>query len=238
MSTRSLSQFLRNVCIVLGATAALTAPVFVSSCKQEILPVKEPKKCDLQIVTLTVIASPVINPTTETGAARPVQLRIYQLTSDVRIQNASFEQIWKKDKETLQDDLVKVDELPIYPDTRTEVKFERDESAQVVVGVALFRNPKGKSWFTTFELPPSPAKGQACGLGAGGGECKEGETCDAGGPILNPRFSIWIDGTLIEQGDDHLDDVPADGGRVSIVHLTGGGKPGGSGAPAGAGSKK
>jgi type VI secretion system protein VasD len=234
MSSRRPAQFIKRLCILLGAAAAISAPVWLSSCKTEILPVKEPKKCDLQVVSLTVISSPLINPTTETGETRPVQLRIYQLTTDTRLQNASFEQIWKKDKETLGEDLVKVDELPIYPNTRTEVKFERDESAQNVVGVALFRNPKGKSWFTVFELPPSPAKGQGCGAP----ECKEGDSCDAGpGPILNPRFSLWLDGTLIEAGDDHLDDVPADGGRVSIVHLTGGGKPAGS-AAAPAGSKK
>jgi type VI secretion system protein VasD len=221
--------------IALGAAAVFSAVAWLPSCgTREMVPIKEPKKCDLQIVTMTVVSSPTINPTTE-GEARPVQLRIYQLTSDVRLQNATFEQIWKNDKETLQDDLVKVDELAVYPNTRTEVKFERDDSAQAVVGVALFRNPKGKSWFTTFELPPSPTKGQGCG--AAPVECKEGESCDAGGPILNPRFSIWIDATRIEQGDDHLDDVPTDGRRVSIVHLTG--KPAASSAPAvSAGGKK
>ena len=177
-----------------------------------------------------MVSSPVINPTVA-GEARPVQLRIYQLKIDTVLQNATFEQIWKDDKKTLGEDLVKVDELPIYPQSRTEVKFERDDSASVVVGVALFRNPKGKSWFTTFELPPAPSKGEACGLAA---KCEDPSKCDAGppkGPELRPKFSLWIDGTVIEAGDDHLDDVPADGGRASIVHLSGS-KGGGSSSAA------
>ena len=46
-----------------------------------ILPVKEGKKCELQIVSFSVVASPLINPTTD-GQPRPVQMRIYQLKDD------------------------------------------------------------------------------------------------------------------------------------------------------------
>ena len=90
--------------------------------------VQPPKSCTLQVVGMTIIASPKINPE-EDGSPRPVQLRLYQLKTDTRLLNASFDQIWKDDKATLQDDLVKVDEFPVYPDTRTEVKFERDPAA-------------------------------------------------------------------------------------------------------------
>ena len=158
-----------------------------------------------------IVSSPYINPN-PAGEARPVQVRIYQLKTDTRFQNASFEEIWKKDADTLKDDLVKVDELPIYPNTRTQVKFERDEAAQFMIVAGLFREPKGKSWFASFEFPPSPGKGQ-CGVPA----CS-GPDCDAGaGPVSNPQFFIWIDDTRVEDGSEHANDVV--GGRVSTVPL-------------------
>ncbi|HEX2673665.1 MAG TPA: type VI secretion system lipoprotein TssJ, partial [Polyangiaceae bacterium] len=112
--------------------SGLLAAGGISGCSTPQAPAKEAGKCTLQIVTASIISSPHINPT-ELGEPRPVQVRIYQLKGDIRFQNASFEEIWKKDKETLQGDLVKVDELSVYPNTRTQAKFERDESAQFMV---------------------------------------------------------------------------------------------------------
>lgn len=203
--------------------ALLSAASTLASCRQDVVAVQQPKSCELQIVSLSVIAAPAINPTVE-GEPRPVQLRIYQLATDTRLQNATFEEIWKADKATLADDLLKVDELSVFPASRTEVKFERDPAAQNVVGVALFRNPKGKSWFTSFELPPAPGKGM-CGVTCTGPEC------DAG-PILDPHYSLFIEGTKVDVGDEHLDDVP-EAGRVQVVRLS---KKGGGGAAAPAGS--
>jgi type VI secretion system protein VasD len=177
--------------------------------------VQPPKTCTLQIVGMTIIASPKINPE-EDGSPRPVQLRLYQLKTDNRLLNASFDQIWKDDKATLQDDLVKVDEFPVYPDTRTEVKFERDQAALFVVGVALFRNPKGHTWWTEFELPPAPGKGDCM---SGDAKCN-GPDCpkEAGGPPLAPHFSIWLDESRIDDGADHLDEYP-DATRIRQLYL-------------------
>lgn len=188
---------------------AFGTPILMAGCGSTILPVKEAKKCQLQIVNMTVLASPMINPTNE-GEARPVIVRIYQLKNDVNLANATFDQIWKDDKTTLGEDLVKADEFAVYPNSRSEVKFERDDSAGYVVAVALFRNPKGKSWFTSFELPPSPAKGE-CGAPCTGDECEKKE-------IPQPVFVIWIDGTRIDSGEDHLDDFP-ESGRTQVVKL-------------------
>jgi type VI secretion system protein VasD len=154
---------------------------------------------------MTVVASPKINPS-ETGAPRPVQLRLYQLKTDTRLLNASFDQIWKEDKATLQDDLVKVDELAVYPYTRAEVKFERDPAALFVVAVALFRNPRGRSWWTEFELPPPPGKGNCMTseTKCSGPEC----AMEAGSPPHALHFALWIDGSRIDDGADHLDEYP------------------------------
>lgn len=169
------------------------------ACTSNPPPAKVPEKCKLQIINLTVLASSRLNPT-EFGEARPVQLRIYQVKSDARFNFAEFNDIWKNDQKTLGDDHVSVQELSIYPESRTEVRFERDESALNIVAVALFRNPSGRTWWSSFELPPPPGKGD-CGM-----DCPNGE-CD-GGSSLNPRIVVWLDGTRIDDGEDHLDDYP------------------------------
>lgn len=165
-------------------------------------PPQAPETCDLQIVTAAVITSPFINPS-ERGETRPVQVRIYQLKSDVGFLNADFDEVWKKDSDVLADDLVKSEEFPVYPNTRTEVKFERDEAAQFVVAAALFRNPTGKKWFKSFELPPSPSDG-ACGA-----VCPDGQCSDE--PVLDPRFYIWIDDTRVDDGIEYADFYPQGG---------------------------
>jgi type VI secretion system protein VasD len=211
---------MRNVLaklLVSAATAGVALGAFGLACTSSTAPiiVQPPKSCTLQVVGMTVMASPKINPEDD-GSPRPVQLRLYQLKTDTRLLNASFQQIWKDDKATLQDDIVKVEEMTVYPDTRTEVKFERDPAALFVVGVALFRNPKGRNWWTEFELPPPPGKGDCMfpDPKCAGPDCPK----EAGPPPLAPHFSIWIDETRIDDGADHLDEYP-DASRIKQLYL-------------------
>src|SRR5437870_3136800 len=73
-----------------GVIAAAGAGMSSIACStnNQILPVKEPDKCTLQVVGMSIISSPRINPT-ENGCPRPVQLRIYQLKTDARMLNAT-----------------------------------------------------------------------------------------------------------------------------------------------------
>jgi type VI secretion system protein VasD len=175
----------------------------IGSCSSSGPAPKEPEKCKVQALTGAIIASPHINPTIE-GDPRPVQLRLYQLKSDTSFLNASFEQVWQDDKTALGDSLVKVEELSVYPNTRVAFKFERNDAAQFLTAAALFREPKGRTWFASFELPPPPSAG-SCGA-----KSKEGEA-DAG-TKPDYRIYIWLDGTTVQDGADHADEFPE--GRV------------------------
>lgn len=182
----------------------LLPPVLVIGACSSSGPVpKEPEKCKLQVLTGAIVASPHINPTIE-GEPRPVQLRLYQLKSDTAFLNASFEQIWQDDKTALADSLVKAEEMSVYPNTRVAFKFERNDAAQFLTAAALFREPKGRTWFTSFELPPPPSAG-SCGATS-----KQGEG-DAGA-VPDYRIFIWLDGMVVQDGADHADDFPE--GRV------------------------
>ncbi len=183
-----------------GALAA--GLTLVSACAETIPPPATPKKCPPMNVTLSLLASPAIN-LTPTGSPRPVVVRVYQLKNDSRLYNASFEDVWHDDKTSLGDDVVKVDEVEIYPATRADVKFERTEPVAHVAVVAIFQEPKGRSWFSIFDLPPPPEDGKcdkaACSPEGDDDDC-ETRASDTG------QYSFWIDGSKVDDGVEHIDD--------------------------------
>lgn len=182
----------------------MIATAIFLACGNTVVPIKEPDNCKLQIVDMAILASPRIN-TTEKGEPRPVQVRVYQLASDTRLNHADFQEMWKDDKKALGEDLLKVQEFPVYPDSRSDVRFERDSKALFVAVMAIFRSPKGRSWYTLFELPPAPGNGNCYAK-----VCKDGLCADSG-PQLNPHFTVWIDGSRVDEGEDKLESYPKPG---------------------------
>jgi type VI secretion system protein VasD len=170
-------------------------------------PPEEPEPCDIQIVTLNIFAADNINPN-ENGNPRPVLVRLYQLKGEVRMENATYDEILLKDKETLEDDLAKMDEVEIFPNDLVEVKFERIKDASHLAGVALFHSPKGNSWKTFYEFPLPPGEVQ-CG-GRGG---------DAGPPTADPRAAFFIESTKIDNGSQFDESMFPEAGAVRRLNL-------------------
>jgi type VI secretion system protein VasD len=165
---------------------------------------KAPEKCPTQSITVSVLSSPTINRTSE-GEARPVVVRIYQLKADARLYNASFEGVWKDDKNSLSEDLVSSQELEIYPGTRTDVKFERPPAVNHIAGVALFSNPTGRAWFASLDLPPVPEPGKC------GNACPLGDEECENANVQAPHFIYYVDNNKIDDGVEHIDDYPQAG---------------------------
>lgn len=151
-------------------------------------PAAAPRPCDVQVVSLRIYAAANINPN-ENNKPRPVVVRLYQLKSDVRLENATYDEILLKDKETLQDDLMKVDEVSVFPNDLVEVKFERLKEAGFLAGVALFHGPKGASWKTLYGFPLPPGKAQ-CGA----------RQSDGGRPEADPKTAFFVESTRIDNG--------------------------------------
>lgn len=191
---------------IFGWLVSMGAVVLIGCSKPP--PPEEPEACDRQVVTAAIISSEHINPA-ESGEARPVQLRLYQLKNDVGFRNASFEQVWKQDEEELGDDLLDRQEFPVYPDARKEIEFERNPEAQYIVAAGLFRTPKGKQWFAAFELPPVPGQ-EACGASCVDGDCAEP-------PDLNPKLYVRVDGTRVQEGSDWADYFPKREKRTAVA---------------------
>jgi type VI secretion system protein VasD len=169
------------LCVVwLGALAM--------GCSSRAPAAKEPQAaCVLPNPLLTIAASDRLN--ANAGQGRPVQVRLYQLKSDARLQSAKFEDIWQNDAATLATDLVKVDEYTVFPGETKSVKLARSPDAQNLAAVALFREPQGKSWFMTYELSPLKKEG-AC-------------------PPSEPHLSLWLDRMQIEDGQGRGGETPS-----------------------------
>jgi type VI secretion system protein VasD len=149
-------------------------------------PAKEPAAaCSPSTPTLSIAASDRVN-SSSAGQGRPVQVRVYQLKSDSRLSTAKFEDIWQNDTATLQADLVKVEEVTVYPGETKQVKIVPNPDAHTLAAVALFREPQGKSWFQTYELA-SPRKDPPC-------------------PPSDPKISVWLDRMQIEDGQGNSGD--------------------------------
>jgi type VI secretion system protein VasD len=110
----------------------------------------------------------------------------------VRMLNAQYDDILLRDKETLGTDMMKVDEVEVYPNDLVEVKFERIPEAGVLCGAAMFHQPRGQSWKTCYEFPPMP-NAPACGA----------PEADAGEPQPTPRTAFFVVESKIDNGSQY-----------------------------------
>jgi type VI secretion system protein VasD len=124
------------------------------------------KSCPALPLTLAVAASAHSNALAASDG-RPVQLRIYQLRSDVRLRAASFEDVWQNEAKTLEGEIVTSEQHTVFPGSRQTISVAPKPDANYLGLVALFREPQGKDWLLTYEIappnpqPPCPAKAEA-----------------------------------------------------------------------------
>jgi type VI secretion system protein VasD len=152
-------------------------------------PAAAPEPCDVQMVTLRIYAADNINPN-EGDRPRPVVVRLYQLANDLKMQNAKYDDILQRDADVLGTDMMKKDEVVVFPNDLVEVKFERIPDALFLCGAAMFRDPQGNSWKTFYEFPPMPNAPAACGPQAG----------DAGAGEAFPQTAFFVVERKIDNG--------------------------------------
>ncbi len=164
-------RFFSAVGLALGLSACGSPP--------PALPPAPPKPCESVPPTLSVTATPRAN-AVAAGEGRPVQLRIYQLKSDARLRTASFEDIWQNDAKTLEGELVASEQQTVFPGETKQIPVVPKPDAHYLALVALFREPKGRDWFLSYELVP-PAKEPPC-------------------PTKSTTIPSWIDRMQIQDG--------------------------------------
>jgi type VI secretion system protein VasD len=194
-------------CLALGVLVSATIGgtiVLASGCSEP--EPQAPEPCDVQIVTLTIFAADNINPN-ENGNPRPVVVRLYQLQNDVRLRNARYDDVLLRDEEVLGEDIMKEDEVSVFPNDLVEVKFERIKEASFLAGVALFHGPKGQSWKTFYEFPLPPGEVQCAG--------RESE----GEPEADPKVAFFIEGSRIDNGSQFDESMFPDAQALRKVNL-------------------
>lgn len=157
-------------------------------------PPEEPDPCNVQIVTLRIYGADLINPN-ERDKPRPVVVRLYQLATDLRMVNARYNDVLLKDAELLAEDMLKKDEVVVYPNDLVEIKFERIPEATILAGAAMMHGPQGHSWKTYYEFPPMPNTPEACLPTAGNG--------DAGAPQAFPETAFFVVERKIDNGSQY-----------------------------------
>jgi type VI secretion system VasD/TssJ family lipoprotein len=96
-------------------------------------------------VALLIEAGPGTNPG-KSGRALPVRVYVYQLRSLDRLRQASYTQLYDGEDAALGEDLLAVEQLTVYPSTRTNLRVTREPDARYLVSVAFVRAPHGSSW--------------------------------------------------------------------------------------------
>ncbi len=103
-------------------------------------------------VDVTVTAAARLNPD-DAGQSLPTVIRIYQLKSASKAENAQYEDIYRRDKEVLGDDLLQVDEVVLSPGDIARRTVSGEKGARAVMVVGVFRKPSGNGWRIITELP-------------------------------------------------------------------------------------
>jgi type VI secretion system protein VasD len=103
-------------------------------------------------IQLTLRASDKLNPD-ERGQPLPTVVVVYQLKSSNRIAGADADDLYRKPKEVLGEDLLQSEELQLAPGQVQTRTLERDKGAKALAVVALVRRPKGPAFRSIVELP-------------------------------------------------------------------------------------
>lgn len=178
--------------------AACTAP-----------PPKAPAACAPQTISVHLLGSDRLNVSAE-GEPRPLVARVYHLKSDRRLDRVSFDDLWHKDKALLADDLVKVDEVQLFPGTRADVQFPRDAATQTIVAVGLFESPHGRTWLYAADLPAPPEAGRCTPS-----DCSPDDDECRIRANTNLVLPIYFDGSTVDDGTDQAADYSVVGPKHS-----------------------
>jgi type VI secretion system protein VasD len=142
-----MSALFRSIAFLVLFTAALGA------CKKKDEgPTCDPEAKNKYKVRVLVQPQANINPD-ENGEALPTVMRFYQLNSDEAIPTLDFADTWQKGKEVFGDSFIAEDERQIFPGKPEEIEIEPDPKAQLILAVALFREPTGINWYRIWETP-------------------------------------------------------------------------------------
>ena len=140
---------------------------------------KEPEPCTIFTPEVIVAGGERLN-AADSGAGLPVQVRLYQLSSEAKFSRAFFDDVLKDDATALGETVLERRELTLYPGSVESFEWEAKPDTKALGAVAFFREPRGRDWSVSFELKPQ----------------RETPPCSEG----PPRITLWLDRMKIQDG--------------------------------------
>lgn len=105
-----------------------------------------------QPLEVTVAAGSRLNPD-DAGQSLPTVFRLYLLKATSKAEAAQFEDLYRRDKEVLGEDLIQVDEVVLSPGDMVRKTLPGDKAARALMVVGVFRKPAGTQWRIIAGLP-------------------------------------------------------------------------------------
>jgi type VI secretion system protein VasD len=96
-------------------------------------------------VQVRLVTAAQVNPGIR-ATALPVVVRLYQLSDDESFRQASFRDLWQRDKVVLGNTLLATKSVTLLPDNQKDIRIARHPQARYFAAVALFRQPDGQQW--------------------------------------------------------------------------------------------
>jgi type VI secretion system VasD/TssJ family lipoprotein len=131
----------------------LFSALALAGCKKKEGETCKPDEKAFKTVRVVVQSTPEINLDPE-GTPRATSLRIYQIKGgrslDVPL---DFRQVWQDGKAVFGDELLKEEELTIYPGKTEVFEIKPEDEASHFVAAAIFREPVGSAWYSEWETP-------------------------------------------------------------------------------------
>jgi hypothetical protein len=91
-------------------------------------------------------------------------------------------------------------------DTSQDPGLQALKEAYLSSADTKFQDPKGRSWFSSFDLPPPPEPGK-CNEQA----CDEDDEDCATRAAQASHYAFWLDGSKLDDGVEHLEEFPKPG---------------------------
>ncbi len=94
---------------------------------------------------VTLTAGPRLNPD-DSGQSLPTVFRILLLASASRAESASYEALYRGDKDALGEDVLAQEEVVLNPGETVTRRISADRPARALLVLGIFRKPTGTSW--------------------------------------------------------------------------------------------
>ena len=130
----------------------LLVVVSIAGCSEPEVKEEPPAPPPPTKVELSIKVAPDVNPDAA-GRASPLLFRMYELKELAAFGAAGFFDLYRKEQETLDGDLIRKEEFVLPPGETRQLAFQADASTRYLAVFAAFRALETARWRASVEIP-------------------------------------------------------------------------------------